>query len=196
MTHSFPNTHNARNCHHIALLSSGWKTHSPSSSVWAHPPGCHSPVARLKHSVATAAQPHAWPEPPLAGEENSTNRRTHDVVTPPMDLWSDDEDGKPCYIQDRINFTARAYQWDPILAQAVCNCYALVCGAHHTFTSHILPHLPSNCMPPRRLAKPHTLLPDCMQPRHCAKPKHLQIKYFPETQLCTTTVMDLTINVI
>ena len=72
--------------------------HSPSDSAWAYPRGCYSPVGRLKHRIATAAQPHAWPEPPLAGEEITTSRRTHDVVTPPIDLWSDDEDGKPCYM--------------------------------------------------------------------------------------------------
>ena len=80
--------------------------HSPNDSAWAYPRGCYSPVERLKHRIATAAQPQAWPEPPLAGEENTTSRRTHDVVTPPIDLWSEDEDGKPCYMGPDLFYRA------------------------------------------------------------------------------------------
>ena len=98
MTCSFPCTHNARTCHHIALLSSGRKTHSslshhhaPLTAQHGHvlgsdetnmcPPGCHGPVARLKHRVTAAAKPTSWPEPPLAGE----------------DIRSDDKDGQLCW---------------------------------------------------------------------------------------------------
>ena len=80
--------------------------HTPSSSVWACPPGCFSPVARLKHRVATAAQPHAWPELPLAGEDSTTSRRKHEVVTPPSNLWSDDEDGQPCWTGPELFYCA------------------------------------------------------------------------------------------
>ena len=71
--------------------------HSPSNSAWAYPRGCHGPVERLTHRVSKAARPTSWPEPPLAGEVSTTSRRKHEVVTPPSNLWSDDEDGQPCW---------------------------------------------------------------------------------------------------
>ena len=71
--------------------------HSPSSSVWEHPRGCYAPVARLKHRISKAARPASWPEPPLAGEDSTTSRRKYEVVTPPVNLWSEDEDGQPWY---------------------------------------------------------------------------------------------------
>ena len=172
MTHLFPYTHNTRTCHHIALLSSGWQTHpslshhhTPLAAQYGHsyPPGCYSPVARLKHRIATAAKPTSWPEPPLAGEDISTSRRKHEVVTLPSNLWSDNEDGQPCWTgPDR--FYSAGLPMGSQLSPGLCNCYDLVRAPHH--------HIPHPTPPPLQL---HAIpaFSNCMQPQHSPNQKHL-----------------------
>ena len=116
--------------------------HSPNDSAWAYPSGCYSPVARLKHRVNTAAKPASWPAPPLAGEDSTISRRQYEVVTPPVNLWSDDEDGQPCWTGPELFYRAGL----PMGSQLSPGRVQLL----HTTPPHSTPHTtspPTACNP-------------------------------------------------
>ena len=120
--------------------------HSPSSSVWAYPTGCYGPVARLKHRVNPAAKPTSWPAPPLAGEDSTTSRRKHEVVTPPSNLWSDDEDGQPCWTGPEPFYCAGL----PMGSQLMTGRMQLLPSSAHTTPPHSTSHStspPTACHP-------------------------------------------------
>ena len=131
----------------------------------------YGPVARLKHRVSKAARPASWPEPPLAGEDSNTSRRKHEVVTPPSNLWSDDEDGQPCWTGPEQFYCAGLPMGSQLSPGRMQHCYVHVRTPHH--------HIPHPTPPPLQLhatpafSQTTPLLPNCMQPRHYAKTMHV-----------------------
>ena len=162
--------------------------HPPSSPAWACPACCFNPVARLKQRIATAVQPTGWPEPPLAGEENSADRRTHEVVTPPVNLYSEDEDAQPETVLLR---------WPPhgIAPQPRPHATTLV-RAPHLHTPH--PTLPSLQLYATPAFSQTTPPPPQLCKTNCVSPNHSissEIKYFfyskNHTQLCALAATEL-----